>query len=551
MEIKLYLCTSESNEWDKTLTLVHTIQATFKLPYDIKNPTLILDVSNIPAFYLSEFNYCSFITYEPRPDYYFVIGKKFITNTLVELTLKRDVLQTYNFIQLSRIKGLITRGVPTWLEDFNTYPVDDRIPLKDYYSIRSENVKTTSSQDNRINTEFSEPSLSYSRIVMSSASATSTSGVSYYVDVANDITPFNLNLPPLNARYRLNNNVFVATMNKDDYVGLISYLDMHSNLATSIIGAYISPFPIKLQKYNNNDVYSEGFALGENNTYARVVPDPDNPSGGIVSKFYLPKYREYSDYLVNAIFTLEPSQNEDYLKFLDKEPYSITEVYLPYYGWYQLDRSKYLGDEFVVYYSCNFVTGESMVYLYNNTKSLLVFSNAVQLLEPLVKSTTNATELNNQRINTITNSTLGAIGGAIAVGGGIFTGNPVAIVGGLTAIGGSITKGVNGMNQLLPTSSHTEHSGTSDLYNEKVVKVRTYYREVQDSFNLESFVHTNGYAINTYTDLDTISGYCEGKVEIPMNDSITAIDYDDIKELEQLFLTGVRLPEPPEPDPEE
>ena len=451
-------------------------------------------------------------------------------------------MQTYNFIQLSRIKGLITRGVPTYLDNFDTYPVDDRIPLKDYYSVRSENVKTTSSQDNRINTEFSEPSLSYSRIVVSSASATKTSGISDYSNVANDITPFNLNLPPLNASFRLNNNVFVATMDKTDYVGLCSYLDSNSNLATSVINAFISPFSIKLQKNNNIDIYSQVFCLGGNNGYIRFDSDNVTP----LSKFYLPKYREYSDYLVNAIFTLEPSQNEDYLKFLDKEPYSITEVYLPYYGWYQLDRSKYLGDEFVVYYSCNFVTGESMVYLYDNTKSLLVFSNAVQLLEPLVKSTTNSVEINNARTNIITNGVIGGVASAIT--GSLVAKTPI---GGVIGGGASVVKTINALNQLLPTSSHTEHSGTSDLYNEKVVKVRTYYREVQDSFNLESFVHTNGYAINTYTDLDTISGYCEGKVEIPMNDSLISIDYDDIKELEQLFLTGVRLPEPPEPETEE
>ena len=187
-----------------------------------------------------------------------------------------------------------------------------------------------------------------------------------------------------------------------------------------------------------------------------------------------------------------------------------------------------------------------MVYLYDNTKSLLVFSNAVQLLEPLVKSTTNSVEINNARTNIITNGVIGGVASAIT--GSLVAKTPI---GGVIGGGASVVKTINALNQLLPTSSHTEHSGTSDLYNEKVVKVRTYYREVQDSFNLESFVHTNGYAINTYTDLDTISGYCEGKVEIPMNDSLISIDYDDIKELEQLFLTGVRLPEPPEPETEE
>lgn len=532
MEIKLYLCDSESIEWDKTLTLVHTIQATFKYPYDIKNPTLILDVSNITPFHLSEFNYCSFSTNESITFYYFVIGKKFINNSLVELTLKRDVLQTYNFIDLSRIKGLITRGTPTWLDDFNTYPVDDRIPLKDYYSIRFDTIDLSDS-----NITFTEPeNNSHNRIIVSSASATKTSGINDYAIIGDIPYITGTTLPKIKSSYRLNNNVFVATMNKDDYVGLCSYLDSNSNLATSVINAFISPFNIEIQKENNFDLFSQVFCLGGNNGYIRFDTDNTTP----ISKFYLPKFREYSDYLVLAKFTLSSNYNDDYLKFLDKEPYSITEVYLPYYGWYQLDRSKYLGDEFVVYYSCNFVTGESMVYLYDNTKSILVFSNAVQLLEPLVKSTTNSVEINNARTNIITNGVIGGVASAIT--GSLITKNPI---GGAIAIGGSIVKTINALNQLLPTTSHTEHSGTSDLYNKKVVKVRTYYREVQDSFNLESFVHTNGYAINTYTDLDTISGYCEGKIEIPMNDSIYAIDYDDIKELENLFLTGVRLPEPP------
>lgn len=100
MELQLMYTTSDTNVVDKTVELVETISIRFKRTDDIKNPQLVLTVSE------EVLNKCNY-AYIPFFNRYYFIGKKqLMTNNAVDVELNTDPLMTYKEDILNSVGNL-------------------------------------------------------------------------------------------------------------------------------------------------------------------------------------------------------------------------------------------------------------------------------------------------------------------------------------------------------------------------------------------------------------------------------------------------------------
>lgn len=135
---------------------------------------------------------------------------------------------------------------------------------------------------------------------------------------------------------------------------------------------------------------------------------------------------------------------ESYQSYLDYEPYTSGQIYLPFLGTYALPIKDCMGDLLDVYYAIDFDTGIATAYVLSGTRKgqqierlILMASGKIGIDIPI--GSTNASEI--ARKNFENGAKL--VASSVAIAGGFATGN---LVGGLVATKGvelAISSGVN------------------------------------------------------------------------------------------------------------
>lgn len=108
VSITLYENISDDNILDKDITLKSTLSGTFKTPFDIEKPILVIENSGIVNA-----NYC-FVGEFGR--YYFIDNIEIISNNMVALHLTVDVLMSFK----NSIKALQC-DIDTSTSDYDEY----------------------------------------------------------------------------------------------------------------------------------------------------------------------------------------------------------------------------------------------------------------------------------------------------------------------------------------------------------------------------------------------------------------------------------------------
>lgn len=94
LSIELYENLSDENVLNKNITLKDTLTGTFRTPFDIENPVIIIEnegIINANYCYIGEFN-----------RYYYIDRVEIITNNTIMLYLSIDVLMSF----IDEIKSL-------------------------------------------------------------------------------------------------------------------------------------------------------------------------------------------------------------------------------------------------------------------------------------------------------------------------------------------------------------------------------------------------------------------------------------------------------------
>ena len=95
-----------------------------------------------------------------------------------------------------------------------------------------------------------------------------------------------------------------------------------------------------------------------------------------------------SGYLVLKDFTLTRTN----VTFLDYEPYTTCEVFIPFTGWVSIDIKKNINCRLLVTYNVDYTTGQATVFLINKTRSEIIYQTTCQLGVQVPVNTTNLKE---------------------------------------------------------------------------------------------------------------------------------------------------------------
>lgn len=376
--------------------LIHVASGQIRESSSIINPSITFEWEKGVA---PSFNYV-FIPSFGR--YYFVNNITFVSNNLWVMSLSVDVLNSFK----DDINDL-----PIYVDrsefDFNPYIEDSIYPLEDKKLV-SEYIPTNVSGFTGVTFSNKTPDsqLNILLVTMRGHGVNSAQPASHGTDTSNVISnPDFTNLPSLmkDNIYVLNNSelrdVQTDVMGRDWleslFVSCIKY--------PFAIADVPSPAPSKpYVHFGDNALISTG------TDFEKTVQ----------AYYYWDVGRVLSKTIPIKKFKIEPAFNS----FLDYEPYTNYEIYLPFKGWVTLNASQILNKTLLVSYVVNFLDGSAEVIITDETDNKMLYSGQCQLGVAVSLSTSNQKDVESRRTSMVANAVLGGIKDVIgmisSVGGG-------------------------------------------------------------------------------------------------------------------------------------
>ena len=238
-------------------------------------------------------------------------------------------------------------------------------------------------------------------------------------------------------------------------------------------------------------------------------------------------------YFVVADFTFNGATND----FLDYDPYTSWEIYVPFCGWIKVNASQVLGNRIFVYYTLDTKTGMGTAYIFDRTHNQLIWSSNCQLGIKLDLTTTNTTEITRQKEANELNMILGLMASALSIGVGVVTENPVAVAGGILSAGKTIASNVNSNKMLFERAQTSFGTSEGQFHSPFDVVIR---RNYHDKINIDETVYKGleGLPYNKYDSLSSLTGYVE-IADIHFDAKGYNIYNDEITEIVSLLKNGV------------
>lgn len=428
--------------------------------------------------------------------YYFVEPINFLTShNMVALSMRCDVLNSFKE-SLLKLSAFINRNE----FDYNNYIKDDLVTY--YYD--KDVIEYEPEKGSKVNKTFSsEQTSTASNIAITVINDDIT--VQYnYVDAPDETLPTVRTTTTADSATSRTYSTYTTMLTRlaNDLVG------DQSNIASFILSVIVFPFTL-----DDEGGFGHPLKLGRQTINNVEVYNLD---------------KEISKYYVIADFTIEASS------FLDYEPYSQYEIYLPYLGWISVSADNILNNRIIVYYVVNFVTGDSQVTVYDTTNNKIIYTGLCQLGVKVGMTATNQKEVNDNRNSNNIGLGVGLLTSAVAIVGGAVTYNPVAIAGGAISAGSTIAKFVQNNNTNYLKATGNVSSGQCGLYLPQDVRIR---KTTMKPKNYDSdYSHLFGKPLNAYKRLSTIHGFTQlGEIDL----SIDNITSSEANELKQLLLNGV------------
>lgn len=223
--------------------------------------------------------------------------------------------------------------------------------------------------------------------------------------------------------------------------------------------------------------------------------------------------------------------------FLDYSPYKTYEIYIPYSGFVTLSGENILGKELKVFYLVNWEDGTANAYVYNVSDNVVLYSAQCVLGVKVALSSSNALELSNQKTALGLNTGINLIGSALTVGGGLASGNILAVGGGVLRGTSTIGNAISSFNQMYDLGKVGITSPVSGLSSGQKVFLRI--TKTNPVGYDDSYFALKGRPLNQYRKLSDLSGYTivnDIHVENVPNATLT-----EMNEIERLLTNGVIL----------
>lgn len=521
MTIQLYQNKSDAIVLNKTIGYYATINGYLRDSCSLLNPvimfeytagdTIFVDVATednedleddlgvLNPYNILEANYC-FI--EEFKRYYYITNITCINNKIYAISMSVDVLMSYKDNILSQ-KAFVTRNEFT----YDAYVKDDEVSY--YYD--KEVYEGMLPTGNKVNTTF-KTDLGY--LHRNITISVINDEVGYFnTDKADSPVAY---LP--NVYNGTEGNTFTSRTYVLDQVSITRLSKRVLNdddLASFILSIIIYPFTF------DTKTYSEYLRLGTTD-----LDETEEGANDEVDCWQLDT--NVSKYLVIADFTFEGDTHS----FLDYEPYTEYELYIPYLSWIKISADLLLGNRIIVYYVINYQSGNAQVNVFDITHNRIIYTSNCQLGIKLAINTTNQKEVNDNRNSNNIGLGVGLLTSALSIA----TGNPLAVAGGLISVGKTISSYIQNMNTNYLKANGSVSSGQSGLYLPQYVKLRRTYLKPKE-YNANYFKY-NGRPLNKVVELSSLKGYTRcGDLHLENYPSTL----EESQLIKQLLLDGIIL----------
>lgn len=604
MKITLYQNVSERNQMDKALTKVKDIDGKFKQSTNIMSPVLVLSYATLP-----DFNY---IYIEELARYYFVDSITSINEGLWQINCSEDVLETYK-TGIKKLNAYVLRNEHRYnkkLIDKQMVPNCN----KEYFLINKVTDLGLFKNSSFV-TETTAPGGVQSKPNISSETDAFCYTVSFGnkypggVDVEFEeqwsnnkiigdilmspidyVESFNGKYPDsfsgtytydsFNRTYAINNNNLQAIGSLFDSKISVPQNEsrLYNDIMSMINSLRVYPFSIPRYyelsgvntaslprgNYVDNDI---DFTKGPYNQNINVVVLGDQMIENKITPEYKYPGREGAKYLsgwlippqtvsctigqLNLRDIYNTGINDDY-DYLSYDPYLKLHLYVPYFGFIDLETNAVMGNLIDLILSVDFSTGGATLFIcknfldiYSGNKEKIVIDiRSTTLGQDLPIGSSNINELKRQQDLAALNSVVGGVTSAIKIGAS-FALNPIA---GVFALGSGLSQlGSNLVNQeranTAPVSTtikgNTSGTGLSALVSPKsiyLVAEKIVLETTTDDY--ESF---KGMPLEKDVVLGNLHGYTlVGEVHVQGNEFAKATK-QEIEAIEQTLKSGFLL----------
>lgn len=228
-----------------------------------------------------------------------------------------------------------------------------------------------------------------------------------------------------------------------------------------------------------------------------------------------------------------------YENFLDYEPYTNAQIYLPYLGFYALPIKDCMGRTIRVYYSIDFDTGQCTAYVQTTgADGRVIFTASGKIGIDIPVGSENASAIAQKNFE----NSVKLLASGLAIGGGIMSGN---LAGSLLAVKGAETALSTGVNFVTDNQKHyqrgTLSGGQDALPSPTNVYVVIYRPKINATFktNINEFAKLKGRPLGQVKTLSNLTGFTTVE-EIHLEGFGDALK-TEVDEIESLLHEGVIL----------
>lgn len=380
----------------------------FKQPTSLIAPYMTINLITSEPY--NDFgNYCYI---EELDKYYFIVDIISLNNTLWGLQLKEDVLMSFRF-NIKNLNAYITRQENT----YNKYIVDEQEPVIPQCEVSvdlARNINGTVQSFVRGGSGGTDFVYIINTIGNSNVYSSRTMQNNTIIPIPNG------NVSPVGKT--------VKTYITEDLSFISKILEEIINdtaFASYITGIYVAPMSSTYFTDIGNRVFNAKIGNKTFNFSAN-----EKPTYLLNADSYL--IREFSISLNSLMLN----------SWKDYEPYSLYELYIPYYGWYKLDNrllQTYPQNIIEIRYVFDFTNGTATIQLYDNAVKNIIDTLSCEYFSPIPVNSTTAGQLERESnaagIRLIAGTLSAATSAVKTVVGGVIAGGASAAIGGLSNVG--------------------------------------------------------------------------------------------------------------------
>ena len=493
MKIIIYNFNGDYTNVDKSneLTQIMDLDGTLREQCSVLNPSILVESTNLPTsanyMYIREFNRYYFIT-----DIISVYNNRIRINGRVDVlySYRDDILNQYMFIE--RNQNIYNEKIK---DDLISFELQKKVEIMSSVGVFALNPFQTNYPHGRSDAQPHN-------VVITAINNYARTGSTIDLPTSNGLPRVNY----LVTDSKVNSISYALTY--DDAHDLLRQLLQNDTLKTYIKCVLILPFEPECT-YDEPNVMIGSTAIACANR-AKVI---DRPTFDRVARFNI------STNLIT--------------KFYECEPYSTYQIYIPYYGYYTIN-SELMGTGFQLIYYVNYSNGDASAILQSYSTQTTIATLKINLGVKVGLSSTNALEIQNQKISSAVSSAVGSLTSLL----GLMSGNPVARIGGAIGLTKSITGTITDFSKMYEVGAVQLSTGGDGVLLKQEPFIRRIYAEPTQTYFNTNFGRQFGYPLKQVRALNTLSGFTIATANDFTIENATKTEVDEIL---QLFKEGVRL----------